>query len=189
MLYVWRVCVCLCIFTYSCIWESFSKLWFFIYNLIMCLMCLYIMRKSTEMPRVILVSFLLDQPACCIALPITYALRSFLGPSPLSPLQLSLCCQVLAHPFAGTMEWSAFFTVKNPPECWASPLQLCSIRWQYCHPQPSSYFTSGISISIQHGEGLMCWDYYHIYGFCVLFAKKKKSASERKITTEVNASV
>lgn len=74
-------------------------------------LCMISIRESAEIPQVILVSFLLDQLPCCIALPITYALRSFLGPSPLSPLQLSLCCQVLAHPFAGKMEWTAKLSV------------------------------------------------------------------------------
>ena len=42
-------------------------------------LCMISIRESAEIPQVILVSFLLDQLPCCIALPITYALRSFLG--------------------------------------------------------------------------------------------------------------
>lgn len=114
---MWRVCVFLHIYIQLHLGVFLKTVVFYLQFVldVFIHLCMISMRESAEIPQVILVSFLLDQLPCCIALPITYALRSFLGCSPLSPLQLSLCCQVLAHPFAGKMEWSAKLSVWQIP--------------------------------------------------------------------------
>lgn len=111
-------------------------------------------------------------------------------PPPPSPLHFRPCHQALAHSSAGRKEQSAKMSQ------WNLPLML-SIPSAALQPQ-----TAELSPTAQ--QGLHLWDYcFHvarrhsnvprllsyIWLLCTIYKKRKKSTRERKITSEVNASI